>query len=134
MTDQARFTLDTGADRRTHGAILVVGGVVLALLFLLSLLTDPPNPWGTILRFAPGVAVFCLGLWRDRIGITPRHQRLITWSAVIGSLALGIIGSAMLGVSTTIGDPNPLGRTLAVALLTALPLVAAGLWLRRGTR
>lgn len=132
--------IDDAPDRRVHGLATIAFGVVIGLYVAVQQRLDGA-PWEGVLAGGYVVVIGAVALWQGRAsGVVPRRSRRIGRIGLAGTVAAMLVAIVVLNVRQAsrelagpAGAPESLWVLALVGALVALPMVVAGVRIRRGT-
>ncbi|WP_088320154.1 hypothetical protein [Kineosporia sp. R_H_3] len=131
--------IDDDADRRVHGLATTAFGLVIGLYVAVQQRLDEA-PWEGVLAGGYVVVLGAVALWQSRAsGVVPRRSRRVGRIGLAGTVAAMLTAVVVLNVreasrklAGAAAAPEPLWVLGLTGLVVALPMLVAGLLIRRG--
>jgi hypothetical protein len=131
--------IDDAPDRQVHGLATMAVGLVIGLYVAVQQRFDGA-PWEGALVGGYVVVLGAVALWQGRAGVVPRRSRRVGRIGLTGTVAAMLVAIVVLNVreasrevAGSAGAPESLGVLALTGVLVALPMLVAGLMVRRGT-
>lgn len=125
------------ADRRVHGLATAGFGLLVGAYLAVSRIVEG-TAWEYVVLGVYVVLLLWLCLWQSRAARTwPRHVRRVGRLGLGASMALFVVAVVWLNVRESaaldeVAAPESLAVLVPAGLVVALPMVVAGLVIRRG--